>query len=382
MQELGEVIPQPQGVDPFGTTFRRATVEPLVQETGVGMKRTVILHVGHGKTGTSAIQSWLATNADALEEAGVYYPDHPSFRFAKEGITTSGNCSGEVADLFERVERVLSEENRPASILFSNENLFWRLEEIAKRAHAMSDLASFKVILFVRDPVDMLISHYHQRIKNEGETGSFEDFALRGGHLLHAQKAHALISELGLESVVINYSVRKKEILAAFLEAIGVGELLSAKSQSTGGLKSINRSLSAGELELLRAVNRVSGAEVGLRVSSRLIELCPDVQPSRQAISADILEALEDRYRESIAYFNGFLLEKERLEDDFKSHLSGENQDATNFSPGQLDAIARALNSFFLERNAAVAKGKATAEDRKSILHKPWLHLRRFVTKK
>ena len=36
----------------------------------------LVIHVGHGKTGTSAIQSFLALNQAKLREFGVIYPDN------------------------------------------------------------------------------------------------------------------------------------------------------------------------------------------------------------------------------------------------------------------------------------------------------------------
>ena len=51
----------------------------------------LILHIGHRKTGSSAIQSWLAVNGASLGGAGFAYPEHASFSEAQKGRVTQGN---------------------------------------------------------------------------------------------------------------------------------------------------------------------------------------------------------------------------------------------------------------------------------------------------
>lgn len=55
------------------------------------MNRKLWVHVGHGKTGSSFIQSVLATNAPLLKEHGILYPVHDSFESAKKGFISTGN---------------------------------------------------------------------------------------------------------------------------------------------------------------------------------------------------------------------------------------------------------------------------------------------------
>ena len=47
------------------------------------MKRTLVIHIGTGKTGTSAIQGFLAKNAGPLRELGV----HSWGRFLEDAFT-------------------------------------------------------------------------------------------------------------------------------------------------------------------------------------------------------------------------------------------------------------------------------------------------------
>ena len=51
----------------------------------------LILHVGHGKTGSSYIQSFLALNKNMLKNNGFIYPEPNDIQKAIIGHVTSGN---------------------------------------------------------------------------------------------------------------------------------------------------------------------------------------------------------------------------------------------------------------------------------------------------
>jgi hypothetical protein len=53
----------------------------------------IVLHIGQGKTGTSALPSALARNHELLKSAGVLYPDHPSAAQARAGHVMSGKLA-------------------------------------------------------------------------------------------------------------------------------------------------------------------------------------------------------------------------------------------------------------------------------------------------
>ncbi len=55
--------------------------------------KPVILHVGHGKTGSSALQSSLVLSSEALAKAGIFYPPSLSDARAMKGEVSSGNVA-------------------------------------------------------------------------------------------------------------------------------------------------------------------------------------------------------------------------------------------------------------------------------------------------
>jgi len=55
------------------------------------VKNDFFLHIGFGKTGTSALQTFFAQNTSKFSDLGLDYPDTPHTELAKRGIITPGN---------------------------------------------------------------------------------------------------------------------------------------------------------------------------------------------------------------------------------------------------------------------------------------------------
>ena len=67
--------------------------------------KTLYLHIGLGKTGSSALQSWLSLNAELLSKQGIDYAD--TVPEVKYGESLSGNgsalhdaCVKRIAEVF------------------------------------------------------------------------------------------------------------------------------------------------------------------------------------------------------------------------------------------------------------------------------------------
>lgn len=142
--------------------------------------KRVVIHTGPGKTGSSAIQAWLARNHKFLAGKGVLYPVHP---VAKTQIS-SGNLKviltqnqGEEAlkpgnDWFVDVEKVkaLLEEFYASDakvLLLSSEFFFHRIVDIEKA------IPEAEFIAYIRNPVELLESNYNQGVKRHGNIKKF-----------------------------------------------------------------------------------------------------------------------------------------------------------------------------------------------------------------
>ena len=105
---------------------------------------TAIVHLGHGKTGTSYIQSSLALNQSGLLDHLILYPKCSSFDDAVNGLVTSGNGA-----LFQDGFDVANQE--ADSFLFSGENLFHSLirrDGLLLRNALVNRFDQLKIVLY------------------------------------------------------------------------------------------------------------------------------------------------------------------------------------------------------------------------------------------
>lgn len=152
---------------------------------------TVYLHIGHPKTGTTAIQNFLCNNAGALKQHGICFPDfgfrYPriSFRrnahFLAEKYETDSNSASYPSEDYQKAFAQILELSKSYERILLSEELLWRIG---------SDYPSFwpdikadfdriglnlKVIVYLRRQDLFVQSRYRQRIK-AGETFSFREF--------------------------------------------------------------------------------------------------------------------------------------------------------------------------------------------------------------
>lgn len=163
--------------------------------------RTVVLHIGCHKTGTSSIQATLAAHRDLLRSRGVLYPsalpaNHSSFfknAFHPSPESLSGNTQGMTrAALRKRAEQKMSAvmEEVAASgletIVLSGEDACFLpprgIRNLKNFAEDMMAQGRCNVVVYVRHPIARALSGIQQNVKGNGLT--LEDskaFHLQGG---------------------------------------------------------------------------------------------------------------------------------------------------------------------------------------------------------
>ena len=86
---------------------------------------TVYIHIGHGKTGSSWIQSSLRSSRESLASHSLHYANGPDARLTEMNLISSGNGTGLLSSEAEFGRR-LSECSHAegCSLIFSSEFLF------------------------------------------------------------------------------------------------------------------------------------------------------------------------------------------------------------------------------------------------------------------
>ncbi len=270
------------------------------------MKKTkLFLHIGHGKTGTSAIQSSLAIASNDLAAQGISYPIQQSLRDRASRLEiTSGNWEpkSEVS-LSDELLEIAANNGDDLKIILSSESLFWLVPELIQNKSKWENNIDIHIILAVREIEEMLSSEYQQRVKRHGDSMPLEQF-LRARHFISSHHAKAaeiieLMTQSNISNTIINYSKHKRDISQLIFKLVGAEELYP-EDQMAGAI--INRSLSRKELEMLITINALYYSKfpwISTRISDALIKSQPQIEAQQCKL---IKPQLEKVYEQNDAY--------------------------------------------------------------------------------
>jgi hypothetical protein len=282
-------------------------------------KIKLFLHIGHGKTGTSAIQSSLAIASDELSKKGISYPIQKSLREqASQLETTSGNWQpSQASSLTEQLLEISKNNQRYSSIVLSSESLFWLVPELIQNKKVWENYIDMNIILAVREIEEMLSSEYQQRVKRHGDSMPLNQF-LRARHFIssHHEKASEIIemmSHSNISNTIINYSKHKHDISQLIFRLIGAEELYPA-DRMNGAI--INRSLSHKELEILITINALYYNKfpwISTSISNALIRNQPNLGSQQCKIDDHHLEKVYKKNNGYLQAINACLDPTEQL---------------------------------------------------------------------
>jgi hypothetical protein len=266
--------------------------------------RQLILHIGPHKTGSTYIQERLFDNSVALATLGIDYPNI--------GILESNHHDIAELALKENVPALQDllaplRHSSAETILLSSEN-FDRLNcgQVKLLLAALPPERQVRVIYFVRDRTDLLVSSWQESVKH-GCLLSFHEFA--GPHLSHPFSSsllnHGLIlgafaSHLGKETIsVLNYeeALGEGDIFATFGAACGL-----SKMTTVGRKYFTNNSFPLWEVEVIRALNAMAHREGRLHLAN--VREAWATSKLLWPVEAERLKSLETRILSNVAAFS------------------------------------------------------------------------------
>ncbi|MEX1188177.1 MAG: hypothetical protein WED33_02900 [Bacteroidia bacterium] len=323
------------------------------------MKKQIFLHIGHGKTGSSAIQSCLAINHELLKQHGYLYAEHRSFRHAKKNEISSGNISPHRdPNWFESQALAYIEANDSYSnYIFSSEAMFMRMESFFKSMTLIPSSFEPHILLALRNPIELLSSHFQQAVKRGGFTGSFLQFVeqknYRVGQLARASKLIKAFTDHGIKFTLANYSCYRNNITDFFFDAMGISSLVDT---SKFRLSVINRSMSYDELNFIILMNRIYGEELGSRLSDALVNHLPNQASDTLPLNEATLHTIHEVNQENADFINLYLEKTTAL--SFSYTPTVEKDTLNNFSSDQIGIFHRVLKAFF-KANMPTLKDKS-----------------------
>lgn len=220
-------------------------------------KNFLFLHIGCGKTGSSAIQLWLHENSETFKKHGVYYPTFGQKNLHDYSIT-SGNGVHLVSELRKGniVSLIARNTKEFQGNLFYSSEVFQNLQE-----HEIQELEktarqfNYEIIIiaYVRDVYDIVYSSYLQLVKRHLFSDTFSNFVRTRKTLQQFTVIKKF--ELYFNSIkLIHYESEKDHGLEKPLcNIIGVDYSAIPLMKKN----KVNRSLTINESELMKIINEL-----------------------------------------------------------------------------------------------------------------------------
>ena len=216
--------------------------------------RELILHIGPGKSGASALQSWLALNQEHLAAIGYGY--HVGHAKARAFRINAGNA-GPLREMLKELTFPAADMERlyfrgQSSAIVSGEQLQLLERPAAERLLEWADSQGVAVTIvgFLRNVYDYLYSTWLQTIKRRNQAKPFAEFVERLTHFRHLDVVDHW--ERLLPSCWIHYDTERHRLAAAFCERTS----LDASALAPMSARRVNRSLTPEEADILQALVR------------------------------------------------------------------------------------------------------------------------------
>ncbi|MDC8833023.1 hypothetical protein [Alteromonas gilva] len=277
----------------------------------INQGKRVIIHLGPPKTGTSAIQSWLNGNVDALRRDGIYYPAHG----ADANGVSSGNFERVVGYdaqehkfYFDKVKtKALIEEFNATechTLLLSSEHFYYYL------IWFFSLLSTAKYVFYIRHPLAITESSFHQEVKRHSRTKDFTVPPTIGFDNLKLVSQLSADFDCDVEYRFFSHNLYKGgSLLSDFAACIGT------TIQAPKDIKRLNSQYSPGAITLMRMCNSFADQQLKRALDVHLQKHSEDV-PAFSFVSDEqritVLKNIRDEMDKLVLMYPG--IDKKRLE--------------------------------------------------------------------
>lgn len=274
------------------------------------MNKKLYLHIGCGKTGSSALQVWLDhCRADLLRQ-GIDYPQAGRDRLDEYEIS-SGNAgqliqairNKNVASCLKQVFSAKSEH-----VLYSSEQFQGMAENqlIDLREECRRNLIDVVIIAYIRDLYDWAYSSYLQGVKRHAYAKNFEDYLKSRESLQPIVVVKKYLSVFPNVKLLHYDTEYTRGLDKSFTESLG----LEVSSLPEMRRNTVNRSLTVEEASLMMAFNKAvplkgeqKDSVQGRAVSDELIYQAPEKQ-TEIYYSPSLEGLLRERFQIEIDWIN------------------------------------------------------------------------------
>lgn len=280
--------------------------------------RTLFLHAGGSKSGSSAIQVFLSLNVERLRALGFRYRENQT-PVTNEYQVTSGN--GE--DLFEELastrsigstrrarirERLLSHfDDENSKAICSNEQFSLLTYENWSELLQTANEEQIEVIIcyYVRNLSTFLSSSYDQGLKRHGMSVNWKDFLSQVETWEHFEALERLVKAGKKADLrVLSYDACRKHLVKSFLQVLEIEKCFDAAILDQGNKRIVNRSLTNAERDILHTLNTATADQYSKKLSDGLLWATPNATPEPLACDEAAFAQLAKKFGPQIAWIN------------------------------------------------------------------------------
>ena len=290
--------------------------------------KTLYLHIGTAKTGTTAIQLFCENNRELLAEQEYYYPE--AFYEPHTGVWRNGNFLVVAIKNEQKVRQIEEEERifkegmdkiqelfqKYDNIILSDETIWWASSylkpELWQKLKKIAEEKGFaiKIVAYLRRQDSFAESHWNQQVKKDGIARTCEEhleYLMKQRPLMldYYQKLEDIAQYMGRENIIIRRfkpaSFEGGSIYKDFAKTIGIEWREDFNSLE----KRANERLKGNTHEIKRILNGMQGLSkeesifyhrVLMRYSDEIVETEKYSMFSATEIK-EILEKYEDGNR-------------------------------------------------------------------------------------
>lgn len=264
-------------------------------------KKTLFIHAGGSKTGSSALQRFLYKNASQLESFDFSFDKKRGinngmmlYDALSSATTTDNEIDSMVLGYFGHSSRAIC-----SSEYFQlMEDRGWKMliESINRLG------VELKVIFYVRNVIPFFLSSYDQVIKANGEWNTFDEWVLTADWQ-HASGLRSMSAALPQSSLlVLHFDHERANLISGFLDNVEIDPLFKEGLHDLRKL--VNRSLNNEEREALLAVNKILGKSYSSELSQVLVHANPDMPSDPASYLQSTKSFLQNRFSNEVDWIN------------------------------------------------------------------------------
>ncbi len=315
--------------------------------------RKIYIHIGCGKTGSSALQLWFNQISNDLKLNQIIFPSMSGV--SSDYQITSGNAIDAINQIYNgtglQYFKQLIAKYSHGDLLISSEWVSSLSSQYIEEFRSILVECNLNpiIIAYVRDVYDFSLSVYHQLLKRHGSSCSFEEFVTDYDNqsilTQHLDVVDAF-SKYFEDIRVLHYDKVKDNLDYSFAEILGI----DLKKIPRMHKKTINRSLSSDEVLLLRTLNALfrnkfgdyRAGEFATLISDSLIYSDPEKE-CEFIFNQEVYDYLDVLMSERILKFNSlYFAENDGIALTHKAHESKKQSYSENNSTALI-----ALNKIF-----------------------------------